>query len=62
MPVILPDPPPPNHRGGLIVKCPNCGSTETHRFNAGKKVALFGVFAAGSIGKTWECWRCSYKW
>lgn len=46
-------------------KCPTCGSTNIKKISGASKVgkvALFGIFAAGSVSKTFHCKNCSYKW
>lgn len=47
-----------------IVKCPNCGSTNTQRITATSRVAgvLTLGLASGSIGKQYKCKACKYKW
>jgi uncharacterized Zn finger protein len=43
------------------VKCPFCQSTDCKKISGASKfgkVALFGVFAAGSVSKTWHCNNC----
>ncbi len=43
------------------VKCPFCQSTDCKRISGASKigkVALWGVFAAGSVSKTWHCNNC----
>jgi hypothetical protein len=60
MPMILPDPPP-----RVVTRqplCPNCGSNRTASFSAGARVLAFGILAAGSVGKSWQCYGCKYKW
>ena len=49
----------------LIIKCTNCGSTNTHKISGASKVGsaiLFGIFSMGKITKTYECDKCGYKW
>lgn len=44
-----------------IVTCPFCQSTNCKKISGASKVgkvALFGVFAAGSVSKTWHCNNC----
>ena len=45
-------------------KCPICQSTNlskiTNTRKAGK-IALFGIFGAGDLGKTWKCNNCGSK-
>ena len=47
-----------------IPKCPICQSTNlskiTNTRKAGK-IALFGIFGAGDLGKTWKCNNCGSK-
>lgn len=47
-----------------IPKCPICQSTNlskiTNTHKAGK-IALFGIFGAGDLGKTWKCNNCGSK-
>lgn len=47
-----------------IVKCPNCGSTNTQRISTTSRVAgvLTLGLASGSIGKQYKCKACKYKW
>lgn len=43
------------------VKCPFCQSTDCKKISTASKVgkvALFGIFAAGSVSKTWHCNDC----
>lgn len=43
------------------VTCPFCQSTNCKKISGASKigkVALFGVFAAGSVSKTWHCNNC----
>ena len=45
----------------ITVTCPYCNSTNCKKISAASKVgkvALFGVFAAGSVSKTWHCNSC----
>lgn len=45
----------------LGVHCPFCQSTDCKKISTTSKVgkvALFGVFAAGSVSKTWHCNSC----
>lgn len=47
-----------------IIKCPNCNSTDTHKISMTGRVTsalTFGIFSS-SIGKTWKCSKCGYKW
>lgn len=47
-----------------IPKCPICQSTNLSKItNARKagKIALFGIFGAGDLGKTWKCNNCGSK-
>lgn len=49
----------------LGVKSPACGSDlVSHISGSAKagKVALFGIFALGGLGKTFQCGRCRYRW
>lgn len=44
-----------------IVTCPFCQSTDCKKISGASKigkVALFGLFAAGSVSKTWHCNNC----
>ena len=45
-------------------KCPHCSSTSYRRISTTKKVVSTGVFglASSTIGKTFECNKCGYKW
>ena len=49
---------------GNTPKCPICQSTNlskiTNTRKAGK-IALFGIFGAGDLGKTWKCNNCGSK-
>ncbi len=38
----------------FLPKCPTCGSTNVEKIS--------GIFAAGSISKTFHCKNCNYKW
>lgn len=43
------------------VTCPFCQSTNCKKISGASKigkVALFGVFAAGNVSKTWHCNNC----
>lgn len=45
-------------------KCPTCQSTNIHKISTGKRAASilgFGILS-NSIGKTYECLDCKYKW
>lgn len=47
------------------ILCPNCKSDKVQRISGASKVGsalMFGVFAAGSIAKTYQCLKCRYKW
>lgn len=47
-----------------IPRCPTCGSEKIKKISTTKKVLsveLMGL-ASGSIGKTFECRKCGYKW
>ena len=49
---------------GNIPKCPICQSTNLSKItNARKagKIALFGIFGEGDLGKTWKCNNCGSK-
>lgn len=48
----------------LTIKCPNCGSTRTQRISSTSRVAgvLTLGLASGSVGKTYKCKTCKYKW
>ena len=48
----------------IIIKCPNCGSTDTKRVTATSRMAgvLTLGLASSSIGKQYMCKRCKYKW
>ena len=43
--------------------CPNCGMNAGHPMGLGKgfSIFVFGIFS-NSIGKTYECANCHYKW
>lgn len=45
-------------------KCPICQSTNLSKISTthkAGKIALFGIFGAGDIGKTWKCNNCGSK-
>ncbi|CDA73713.1 putative uncharacterized protein [Ruminococcus sp. CAG:579] len=47
-----------------VPKCPICGSTDLTQISTVKKaakVATFGIYGAGDIGKTWRCNNCKSK-
>ncbi len=47
-----------------VPKCPICGSTDLTQISTVKKaakVATFGLYGAGDIGKTWRCNNCKSK-
>ncbi len=47
-----------------VPKCPICGSTDLTQISTVKKaakVATFGIYGAGDIGKTWQCNNCKSK-
>lgn len=49
----------------LRIKCPSCDSNNVKKIDDLSKVGsvlLFGIFAMGKIGKTFECQNCQYKW
>lgn len=48
-------------QGINLIQCPFCQSTNCKKISGASKigkVALFGVFAAGSVSKTWHCNNC----
>ena len=47
-----------------IIKCPTCSSTNVEKIGMVSKVASIGFFglASNSIGKTFKCNSCGYKW
>ncbi len=47
-----------------VPRCPTCGSEKIKKLSATKKALSFEMlgFASGSIGKTFECKNCGYKW
>ncbi len=48
-----------------VPKCPTCSSVNVERISTKSKVGkaiMFGILAAGSIGKTFKCNNCGYKW
>ena len=56
--------PQPRLNEKIVVKCPNCSSTSTNKISLTGRVAsglTFGIFSS-SIGKTWKCNKCGYKW
>lgn len=45
-------------------KCPICQSTNLSKISTthkAGKIALFGIFGAGDIGKTWKCNNCGSR-
>lgn len=47
-----------------LPKCTACGSTNLTKISTGSKVgkaAMFGIFAAGEMSKTWKCNNCGVK-
>ena len=49
---------------GHVPKCPICGSTNLQKLSGlgkGAKIAAFGLFGAGDIGKTYKCKNCGSK-
>ena len=47
-----------------IPKCPICQSTNLSKISTthkAGKIALFGIFGAGDISKTWKCNNCGSK-
>lgn len=47
-----------------IPQCPICQSTDLSKISTTKKVAkiaTFGLYGAGDIGKTWKCNNCGSK-
>lgn len=50
---------------GSSIKCPTCSSYSTRKISGTSKVgkvALFGLFGAGDLGKTFKCKSCGYRW
>jgi predicted RNA-binding Zn-ribbon protein involved in translation (DUF1610 family) len=48
-----------------IPRCPTCGSTSIQKISNSSKVGkavLFGLFAAGTISKTFKCNNCGHQW
>jgi len=47
-----------------IAKCPTCSSTNIRPLGTATRLASTSVLglASGSIGKTFECKNCGYKW
>jgi DNA-directed RNA polymerase subunit RPC12/RpoP len=47
-----------------LIKCPNCGSTDTKKISTTSKVASVAMvgIASGKIGKQYQCKKCGYKW
>ena len=45
-------------------RCPTCGSDKVKKISTSKKIFAFGMigFASSSVGKTFECKSCGYKW
>lgn len=53
-----------NNMSNNVPKCPTCGSNNLQKISAANKVgsvALFGIFAAGHVNKTWKCLNCGSK-
>lgn len=48
----------------VVVKCPNCGSTNVEKISTGERIlSVFGLgLASGKIGKQYYCKDCNYKW
>jgi hypothetical protein len=47
------------------IKCPNCKSRDVNKIGAGNKavsVMLIGVFAMGTLTKTYQCKACGFRW
>lgn len=47
-----------------VPKCPICGSTNLTKISnlaKGAKIAAFGIYGAGDVGKTWKCNNCGSK-
>lgn len=45
-------------------RCPNCGYNAGYPISTSKKVASTATFgiASSTLGKTYECKNCKYKW
>lgn len=46
-------------------KCPTCNSANIQKISLERKgclLALFGIFAIGTVGKTFKCNNCGYQW
>lgn len=51
-------------KDGNTPKCPICQSTNLSKITTTSKagkIALFGIFGAGDLGKTWKCNNCGSK-
>ena len=47
------------------IRCPNCKSRDVNKIGAGNKavsVMLIGVFAMGTLTKTYQCKACGFRW
>jgi hypothetical protein len=47
------------------VKCPTCSSSSIERVSLKKKAAMgvgFGLLAHKTLGATFKCKTCSYRW
>lgn len=66
-PTVSYSPSPNTHKSSKskdVPKCPICGSTDLTQISTVKKaakVATFGIYGAGDIGKTWRCNNCKSK-
>ena len=66
-PTVSYSPSPNTHKSSKtkdVPKCPICGSTDLTQISTVKKaakVATFGIYGAGDIGKTWQCNNCKSK-
>jgi predicted RNA-binding Zn-ribbon protein involved in translation (DUF1610 family) len=48
-----------------VPKCPTCGSPDVEKISTKSKVMkglMFGVLAAGKMGKTFKCNNCKFQW
>lgn len=47
-----------------VPRCPTCGSDKIKKISTTRKVLAFEMvgFASHTIGKTFECRKCGYKW
>lgn len=54
-----------NIENSRVPACPHCGSENFEKTGLSKKVGmalLGGIYASGTIGKTFRCFNCNYRW